>query len=142
LQYQCIGIMLNYALVIRNKGAEIAIIAFALAERDVYVKPQGLAVLSTKHLFTPILILIIIRFFGGFASEKTLFDERLSVVVSEFKHRHKGFRRNLDRAELTHLLFTLFLLFKQLLFSGDITAVALCKNVLTHSLYGLSGNNL
>ena len=49
LQNQRVGIMLDYTLVVRNKGAEIAIIALALAERNVYVKPQGLAVLFTKH---------------------------------------------------------------------------------------------
>jgi hypothetical protein len=41
--------MLDHALVVGNKGAKITIIAFTLAERDMYVKPQGLALLFAKH---------------------------------------------------------------------------------------------
>ena len=60
----------------------------------------------------------------------------------ELKHRHKRLVRYLDRTELAHLLFTLFLLFEKLLLTGDITAVALGKNVLAHCLDGLSRDYL
>ena len=50
--------------------------------------------------------------------------------------------RNLDRAELTHTLFAFLLLFEKLFLSRYITAIALCENILTHSLYGLTCDDL
>jgi len=46
-----------------------------------------------------------------------------------------------DRANASHALFALFLLFKQLFLSGYVAAVALGKNVLAERLYGLAGDD-
>ena len=45
-------------------------------------------------------------------------------------------------AELAHLLFAFLLLLEQLLLSGDIAAVALCKDVLAQCLDRLAGDYL
>jgi hypothetical protein len=50
--------MLNHALIVGNKGAEVAIIALAFAKGNVYVKPEGLAVFLSEHKFTPVLIIL------------------------------------------------------------------------------------
>ena len=65
----------------------------------------------------------------------------ISIVVAKLEHRHKCLGRHLDATKLTHLLLTFLLLFKQLLLTGNVTAVALCKNVLAECLYGLAGDD-
>ena len=45
-------------------------------------------------------------------------------------------------AQTPHLLFALFLLFQQLLLTGDIAAIALGQHVLSHGLDGLTGDDL
>ena len=49
------------------------------------------------------------------------------LLLIQLEYRHEGFLRNLDRSELSHSLFAFLLLFKQLLLSGDVTAVALYR---------------
>ena len=47
----------------------------------------------------------------------------------------------MHRAEVSHLLLALFLLFQQLFLSGNVAAVALGKHVLAHGLYRLPGDD-
>ena len=64
------------------------------------------------------------------------------LVRIEFKNSHKRLLRHFNRTELTHTLFTFFLLFEELFLSGDIAALALGKYVLAHSLDGFTGDDL
>ena len=52
----------------------------------------------------------------------------------QLEYRHKCLLRHLDRSELSHALFALFLLFKQLFLSGYIAAVAFGKDVFSERL--------
>ena len=56
------------------------------------------------------------------------------LIIIELEDSHKSFGCDLNSTKTTHLLFTFFLLFEKLLLSGNVTAVALGKNVLSHSL--------
>ena len=64
----------------------------------------------------------------------------LSVVV-KLEHRHERLLGKLHGAYAAHLLLAFLLLFEKLLFTGDIAAVALGKNVLAESLYGFAGDD-
>ena len=50
--------------------------------------------------------------------------------------------RYLNGSELAHFLFAFLLLFKQLFLSCDISAVALCKDILAHGLDGFARDDL
>ena len=58
-----------------------------------------------------------------------------SAVV---QYTQKGLLGDLNGPDIFHPLLPFFLLFKQFVLSGDITAVQLCCHVLALRLYGLS----
>ena len=64
------------------------------------------------------------------------------IIVVQLENCHECFLRHFNRAEVTHSLFALFLLFQQFLLTGNIAAVALGKHVLTQSLDGFTGDDL
>ena len=64
------------------------------------------------------------------------------LTLRQFKHRHECLGRDLHRSQAPHLLFALFLLLQQLLFPGDVAAVALGQHVLAHGADGLAGDDL
>ena len=57
------------------------------------------------------------------------------------QNAHECFTGQFHGTYLPHALFTFFLLFKQLLFTRDVAAVAFCKNIFAKSTHGLSGND-
>ncbi len=63
-------------------------------------------------------------------------------IVVHLERVDEGFLRNLDLAELAHLLFTGLLLFKQLALSRDVASVALGKHVLAQGPDSLARNHL
>jgi hypothetical protein len=65
---------------------------------------------------------------GSMASKQNL---RPLASAIHFQRRDKRFLRNLDLAELPHLLFARLLLFQQLAFAGDVAAIAFRGHVLT-----------
>ena len=64
------------------------------------------------------------------------------VVAVQLEHSGEGLTGQGNAAQLTHLLFAFFLLFQQLLFAGDVAAVALGQHVLAHGLDRLAGNKI
>ena len=64
------------------------------------------------------------------------------IQLIQLKHSHEGGLGHFDIADLAHALLALLLLLQQLALTGDVSSVALGKHVLTHGLYGLSGDNL
>ena len=64
------------------------------------------------------------------------------LLIIQLQNSHKGFLRDLDISDLPHTLLSFFLFFKKLFLTGDVTAVAFCKEVLTHCFDRLSGNDL
>src|SRR5262245_19116637 len=67
--------------------------------------------------------------------------EVLSILV-HLQGRDEGLLRDLDAAELAHLLLASFLLVQQLAVSRDITAVALGEHVLAECPDGLARDDL
>ena len=64
------------------------------------------------------------------------------VCLVEFQHCKECLLRHFDRADLFHAFLTLLLLFEELAFTRDVATVALRCHVLTHSLDGLTSDNL
>ena len=64
------------------------------------------------------------------------------VVAVQLEDGSKGLAGQGNAAQLTHLLFAFLLLLQQLLFAGDVAAVALGKHVLAHGLDRFTGNDL
>ena len=68
----------------------------------------------------------------------TLYKASIAIQLED---GHEGFRGDLDGAQIPHLLFSLFLLLQQLFLSGDIAAVALGQDILSHGFYGFPGDD-
>ena len=64
------------------------------------------------------------------------------LVVVHLENGQERFAGHFYGAELAHALLAFLLLFKQLLFTGNIAAVTLGQNVLAHGLNGFTGDNL
>src|SRR4029453_5766154 len=62
-------------------------------------------------------------------------------VAVEVEHREERLLRHLDAAYLLHTLLALLLLLEELPLAGDVTAVALCENVLSLRLDGFAGDH-
>src|SRR3974390_410816 len=60
------------------------------------------------------------------------------LIGVHFQRGDKSFLRDLDLAELAHLLFALFLLFEELALAGNVAAVAFRRHVLAQRLDGLA----
>ena len=64
----------------------------------------------------------------------------VSIAV-QFEHSHEGFGGDLDGAQIPHLLFSFLLLLQQLFLAGNVAAVALGQNILSHGLYRFPGDD-
>src|SRR6202171_5937596 len=60
----------------------------------------------------------------------------------KLQHRHEGLLRNLDRTNALHPLLAFFLLLQQLAFARDVTAIAVCRDLLPHRRNRLAGDHL
>src|SRR6266851_2194989 len=58
------------------------------------------------------------------------------------ERRDKSFLRNVDLAELPHLLLAFLLLLQKLSFARDVAAVALCRDVLAQRAHGFARDHL
>src|SRR5262245_32036600 len=59
----------------------------------------------------------------------------------QIQHGEKSFLRNIDLADALHAALSFFLLFQQLALARDVTAVALCDNVLADGRNILAGDD-
>ncbi len=73
-------------------------------------------------------------------AQSHLGDEGVSIAV-QLEDSHEGLGGNLYGPQVPHLLLAFLLLFQQLLFTGDIAAVALGQHVLTHGLHRFTGDD-
>ena len=60
----------------------------------------------------------------------------MGAVLADFQNRQKGLLRDVYLADALHPLFALFLLFEQLAFAGDVSAVAFGNDVLADGEIG------
>ena len=63
------------------------------------------------------------------------------LLFIQFEYCKERFGRDLNSAEGAHLLLAFFLLFEQFLLPGDISSVALGKNILSHCFDSFSCND-
>src|SRR5579883_3358899 len=67
---------------------------------------------------------------------------QLENSAVHFQRRDKGFLRDLDLAELPHLLLACLLLFQELALAGHVAAIAFRGHILAQGAHGLAGNDL
>src|ERR1041385_1495041 len=68
--------------------------------------------------------------------------ELASTLTIHLQRRNKRLLRDVDLAELAHLLLAFLLLLQKLALSRDVAAVALCGDVLAQRAHGFAGDHL
>src|ERR1700743_3854616 len=75
-------------------------------------------------------------------SKKDGLDLVFRSAIADLQYGKKRFLRNIDAAHTFHPPLTFLLLFEELAFAADITAIALSQNILTHGGDGFACDNL
>ena len=69
-------------------------------------------------------------------------DQYFNLLLVQLQNAHKRLLRNLYVSDLAHTLLAFLLLLEKLLLTGDIAAVALREDILSHGSHRLTGNDL
>src|ERR1700754_5204611 len=69
-------------------------------------------------------------------------NERVTTSAIHLKRGNKSFLRDVDLAELPHLLLAFLLLLQKLALAGVVAAVAFCGDVLAQRAYGFARDHL